>query len=55
MAARANVTPAQALARLMIAAFATIVLTLLLMVGMVGVSDPVDATGATPTAAVSGP
>ena len=55
MAARANVSPAKALARLMIAAFAATLLTLLLLVGMVGVGDPVDASGAPTTAAVAGP
>ena len=55
MAARANVTPAKALARLMIAALAATVLTLLLLVGMVGIGDPVGASGATAPATVAGP
>ena len=40
------VTPARALARLMVAAFVVIVLTLLLTVGAVGVAGPGDTPGA---------
>lgn len=44
--APATVTPARALARLMVAAFAAILLTLFLMVGAVGVADTADPSGA---------
>ena len=54
MAATASVTPARALARLMIAAFAAVLLTLLLLVAMVGVGEP-EPSGASTTAAVGGP
>jgi hypothetical protein len=42
----ATVTPARALARLMVAAFLAILLTLLLTVGAVGVAGPGDTRGA---------
>ena len=54
MAATANITPARALARLMIAAFAAVVLTLLVLVAVVGVSEPGQPSGATTTAAIVG-
>ena len=54
MPATANVTAARAVARLMIAAFTAVVLTLLLLVAVVGVGDPVEPSGATTTAAVGG-
>ncbi len=54
MAATANVTPAQALARFLIAALAAAVMILVLLVGMVGVGDPVETSGATTTAAAVG-
>lgn len=41
-----TVTPARALARLMVAAFVAILLTLVLTVGAVGVTGPGDAPGA---------
>lgn len=53
--AASNVSPARALARLMVAAFAAIVLILALLVGMVGVGDPVEPAGATATASVRAP
>lgn len=42
----ATVTPARALARLMVAAFCAVLLTLFLMVGAVGVADTADPSGA---------
>ena len=48
--AQANVSPARALARLMVAAFAAVLMTLFLMVGAVGVADTADPSGAASTA-----
>jgi hypothetical protein len=52
----ATVTPARALARFMVVAFAAVLMTLVLTVVAVGVASPVNPSGAapaTPTAATT--
>lgn len=54
--AQATISPARALARLMVAAFVGVVLFLVLMVGAIGVADPADSSGAvTPTPVAASP
>ncbi len=53
--AQAPVTPALALARLMVVAFAAVVMTLVLTINAVGIADPAAPSGATATASSSAP
>ncbi len=51
--AQAQVTPARALARFMVAAFLAVVMTLVLTISAVGIAGPADAGGATTPATAS--
>lgn len=54
--AQATTPPARALARLMVAAFAAVVMFLVLMVGAIGIADPADSSGVVnPTPAAAAP
>ena len=51
MAQAATVTPARALARLMVVAFLAVVMTLVLTINAVGIADPGTPSGAAPAGA----